>query len=72
MKSDPIYLLQVLSQQDSLGVLSVAGNVCMMSVSENGRYIKFEFVSVERDCAGGAMSKSTWFFDNIQNLIFGY
>jgi len=35
MKSDPIYLFKALTWKASIGVLSIAGNVCRMSVSEN-------------------------------------
>jgi hypothetical protein len=34
MKSDPIYLFQELTWKASLGVLSVAGNVCSSIVSD--------------------------------------
>jgi len=34
MKSDPIYLFQASAQKASLGVLSVAGNVCMCIISD--------------------------------------
>ena len=34
MRSDPIYLFQKLTWKASLGVLSVAGNVCRVIISE--------------------------------------
>ena len=49
MKSDPIYLFQASAQKASLGVLSVAGNVCMCIVSDvsknvNGLLLKLALV----------------------------
>jgi len=40
MKSDPIYLFQALAQKASLGVLSVAGNVCRMILTKKLDYVK--------------------------------
>ena len=45
MKSDPIYLFQASAKKASLGVLSVAGNVCRsilsdMSKNVNGLFLK--------------------------------
>ena len=34
VRSDPIYLFQELTRKASLGVLSVAGNVCMVILAE--------------------------------------
>ena len=49
MKSDPIYLSQESTWKASLGVLSVAGNVCNSIVSEvskhvNGLFLKLALV----------------------------
>jgi hypothetical protein len=46
MKSDPIYLFQALAQKASLGVLSVAGNVCRMILTEKLDYVKLVLVLV--------------------------
>jgi len=44
MKSDPIYLFQASAQKASLGVLSVAGNVCRMILTEKLDYVKLALV----------------------------
>ena len=49
MRSDPIYLFQELTWKASLGVLSVAGNVCRVIISEmsnnvNGLLLKLALV----------------------------
>jgi len=44
MKSDPIYLFQALAQKASLGVLSVAGNVCRVILTEKLDYVKLALV----------------------------
>ena len=45
MKSDPIYLFQELTWKASLGVLSVAGNVCKIILAEI-----FGVVKVGQEC----------------------
>jgi len=40
MKSDPIYLSKVYTLEASLGVLSVAGNVCVSIISDVSRNVK--------------------------------
>ena len=47
MRSDPIYLFQVLTWKASLGVLSVAGNICSIILAE-----KFGVVKVGLECLG--------------------
>ena len=44
MKSDPIYLFQELTWKASLGVLSVAGNVCRVILFDMYGYVKLELV----------------------------
>jgi len=44
MKSDPIYLFQASAQKASLGVLSVAGNVCRMILTEKLDYVKLALI----------------------------
>ena len=39
MKSDPIYLSKVYTLEASLGVLSVAGNVCVSIISDVSRNV---------------------------------
>ncbi|MCB4759662.1 MAG: hypothetical protein LGB58_02975 [Sulfurovum sp.] len=39
MRSDPIYLFQELTWKASLGVLSVAGNVCRVIIADVGKYV---------------------------------
>ncbi len=41
MRSDPIYLFQELTWKASLGVLSVAGNVCKIILAEIFGVVKF-------------------------------
>ncbi len=40
MKNDPIYLFQESTRKASLGVLSVAGNLCGTILSEKCNYVK--------------------------------
>ena len=42
MRSDPIYLFQELTWKASLGVLSVAGNVCKIILAEIFGVVKVE------------------------------
>lgn len=54
MKSDPIYLSQVLTCEASLGVFSVAGNVCsrsVLDVSKNINVLLLKLVFV-LECLG--------------------
>jgi len=44
MKSDPIYLFRASAKKASLGVLSVAGNVCRMILTEKLDYVKLALV----------------------------
>jgi len=43
MRSDPIYLFQELTWKASLGVLSVAGNVCKIILAEIFGVVKLGF-----------------------------
>ena len=43
MRNDPIYLFQELTWKASLGVLSVAGNVCRVILAEKYGYVKVFF-----------------------------
>jgi len=42
MRSDPIYLFQELTWKASLGVLSVAGNICTIILAEIFGVVKVE------------------------------
>jgi len=69
MKSDPIYLFQVLAQKASLGVLSVAGNVCRVILTEKLDYVKLALVL---ECLGDFSSlceKREERFESIEKLL---
>jgi len=50
MRSDPIYLFQELTWKASLGVLSVAGNVCRVILAEklDGVKVKKQYLEFKK------------------------
>ena len=46
MKSDPIYLSKVYTLEASLGVLSVAGNVCVSIISDVSRNVNVSLAKI--------------------------
>jgi len=50
MRSDPIYLFQDLTWKASLGVLSVAGNVCRVILAEKLDGVKVSLVRLKKLC----------------------
>ena len=74
MKSDPIYLFQELTWEASLGVLSVAGNVCRVIISEmsnnvNGLLLKLALVLEYLWEFGELCDESEQEFSSIQEII---